>query len=271
VSAVHAWRIALNADGTPGKVTDAPSLARLPTYCGAVGFAAADRVAWLCQLVSDDGSSSVEATWELNTMDLDGRPAGVARIDHPAAGYFDTPLFDRANGQVYVWDPTGLTIVRIDVHSLVVRQTTFDPLATTSAGLEPGGGSMTPDWHDAESAVSFFGFGTIAGSLDGSRLYALGFENEGTSDSGAQPSRGVFAIDRSSLALLDRWAPASLYMSVSALPGGLVAATGVAGVTNDGRLAPWEASLTVHDGTDGRILVRFGQLGNDLPPLVVDH
>ena len=271
VGAVHAWRIALNADGAPGKVTDAPALARLPTYCGAVGFAAADRLAWLCQLISDDGSIPFEGSWQVGTMDLEGRPAGVTRIDHPDSGYFDAPLFDRANGQIYIWDPTGLTIVRVDVHSLDVQQATFDPLATTSAGVEPGGGSTTPDWHDAESAVSSFGFGTIAGSLDGSRLYALGFETEGTSESGAQPSRGVFAIDGSSLALVDRWAPASLYMSVSALPGGLVAATGVAGVTSDGQFAPWEASLTVHDGTDGRILVRFGQLGNDLPPLVVDH
>ena len=113
--------------------------------------------------------------------------------------------------------------------------------------------------------------GTLTGSLDGERLYALGFDPQPASDSGTQPSRGIFVIDRRTLALVDRWAPATDYFEVTALPGGYVAAAGLAGVKEDGLVAPWQASLTIHDAADGRILVRFGQLGTDSPVSVVDH
>jgi len=50
------------------------------------------------------------------------------------------PLFDRANGQIYAWDPTQLTIARVDARTLVVEEATFDPLVESSGGLAPGGG-----------------------------------------------------------------------------------------------------------------------------------
>jgi hypothetical protein len=55
------------------------------------------------------------------------------------------------------------------------------------------------------------------------------------------------------------------------LPDGLVAASGMPGIQTNGQFAPWQGSLTIHEPTDGRVLVRFGQLGDGNPPFVVDR
>jgi hypothetical protein len=217
------------------------------------------------------GSGGFDGRWLFSAIDLDGRPAGSAQVRLNQDQFFGPPLFDRANGQLYAWDPTGLTITRIDVHAATVVRTTFDPLQRSSAGLPPGGGSEPVDWHDGDSAVKLNGYGAIAGSPAGDRLYAVGLDARSISDSGAQPSRGIFVIDRSTLALVDRWAPAADYIAVAALPNGLIAASGMPGVQTDGTSAPWEGSLTIHEASDGRILVRFGQLGEGNAPFVVDR
>ena len=268
-SAIHAWRVTIQPDGSIRAVTDAPGLLALPTYCGSVGFATADRLAWFCQHV--DGDQNVNGLWQFGTVDLDGKSGGSVDIPFGTDGYAGEPLFDRANGVAYAWDPSGLTIARIDVHSLAVERTTFNPLAESSTGPASGGGLAPVDWHHADSAVQQYGFSTMSGGLDGQRLYAVGFGTQPTTDSGNPPSLGVFVIDRSTLALVDRWAPAADYLAVTALPNGLVAAAGVPGVTEDGHTAPWQASVTIHDAVDGRILVRFGELGSDNPPVVVNR
>jgi hypothetical protein len=265
--ATHAWRVALGPGGSVGAVTRAAALEQLPTYCRDVGFAADDLLASICPVFPDDPAGAFTGVWTFTTMDLDGNATGSVDVVLEPNGYFNSPLFDRANAQVFVWDATGLTITRIDVRSLATTTTTFDPQAESSSGVSAGGGSLSPDWHDGDSAPSL-GFGTITAAPGGSRLYAVGFNPQTDLDSGAQASRGVFVIDRATLALLDRWAPAAEYISVTALPEGL-AAVGVPGVDADGHPAPWEASLTIHDATDGRVLVRFGQLGTDQLPVVL--
>jgi hypothetical protein len=264
-----AWRVALRADGSIEAVTVPPGLRAIPAYC-VISFATADRLAWFCPHPADP-STGFDGNWQFGTLDLDGRLAGTTELTLGVNGYVGPILFDRANGEAYLWDATGLTITRIDVHSLAVEQTTFDPFARSSSSLAPAGGSAPVDWHGADSAVRQSGFTTITGGLDGKRLYAIGFDPEPTGDSGNQASRGVFVIDRSTLALVDRWAPAADYLAVTALPGGLVAAAGIPGVKEDGQSAPWEASMTIYDEADGRIVVRFGQLGNDNPALVINR
>jgi hypothetical protein len=268
ITAMHAWRVTLSPDGSVDAVEKAPALLDVPPFCPWLGFAAADRLAWLCPDFSDTGTGG---SWRFGSIDLDGRPVGSTRVPLNQDQFFGAPLLDRANGQVYSWDPTGLTITRIDVRTATVVRTTFDPLAASSPGLAPGGGSAPPEWHDADSTVKLNGFGAMAGSPSGDRLYVVGFDPPSGQDSGAQPSRGIFVIDRSTLALVDRWAPAANYVAVSTLPDGLVAASGMAGIQTNGQFAPWQGSLTIHEPADGQVLVRFGQLGEGNAPFVVDR
>ena len=269
ISELHAWRVALKSDGSVDAAGDHPVLVDMPQFCPWTAFAASDRLAWLCPDFSD--TAGFDGTWRFGSVDLDGKPAGSTRIALTQDQFFGAPLFDRANGQVYGWDPTALTISRIDVHTLQVERTTFDPVAGSSPGLTPGGGSVAPDWHDGDSTVKLSGYGAMAGSPVGDHLYAVGFDPQSSQDSGAQPSRGIFVIDRATLGLVDRWAPAANYAAVATLPNGLVAASGMPGIQTDGQIAPWQASLTIHEPTAGRVLVRFGELGDGSPPFVVDR
>jgi hypothetical protein len=271
VNAIHGWRIALNPDGSVGTVSDVPALLDLPLFCPSIGFGAADRLAWLCPDFSRVDTGAFNGQWIFGAIDLDGRLAASTQVPLNTDQFYGAPLYDRANGQLYAWDQNGLTVTRIDVHSGAVAKTTFDPLQQTSEGLAPGGGSAPVDWHDGDSAVKLNGWGAIAGSPEGDRLYAIGFGPQGSSDPVALPSRGIFVIDPSTLALVDRWAPAANYWAVAALPNGLVAASGMPGVQVDGSFAPWQASLTIHEAPDGRILERFGQLGEGSPPFVIDR
>ena len=271
VNAIEGWRIALEPDGSVGTVTDFPALADLPLFCSAIGFAADDRLAWLCPDISRSDSGSFNGQWVFGAIDLDGKLATSQQIPLNQDQFYGAPLYDRANGQLYAWDPNGLTVTRIDVHSGAVAKTTFDPLQQTSEGLAPGGGSAPVDWHDGDSAVKLNGWGAIAGSPEGDRVYAIGFGPQGNTDSGNQPSRGIFVIDPATLALVDRWAPAANYFAVATLPNGLVAASGMPGIQVDGSMAPWQGSLTIHEAPDGRILERFGQLGEGSPPFVINR
>ena len=267
---VAAWRVAIGPDGSIGDVQPAPGFEGLPAFCGAIGFAAADRLAWLCPNIAFTPTAETSRAWRVGTIDLDGRSAGQSSFDTPGPVFGLEPLFDRANGHLYFWDPSNLAMLRIDAHSLQQTQVIFDPAARSAAGTEPGG-SAKPDWADADSLVQMLGFSSVVGSPDGSRLYAVGFDSQSTVEAISQASLGIFVIDRSTLALVDRWAPAADYIGLAMTPDGLVAAAGMPGIDDRGREAPWESSLTLHDPVDGRILVRFGDLGRDLPPVIVDR
>jgi hypothetical protein len=270
---IGAWRITLEPDGSIGETSTAEGFQSLPMFCTMVGFAAEDRLAWLCPHVTfGSGPGSIDdRNWEFGTVGPDGGAAGKVSIVPAADGYFSEPLFDRANGQVYVWDASGLSISRIDTHSLGVETAIFDAGAQAATGHPVGGGRAKPAWHDADSAVQQLGFSQLAGGLKDDRIYALGVEQQAGFDSLGQGSLGVFVIDRSTLALVDRWAPAADYLSVAALADGSIAASGMAGLDETGHEAPWQSSLTIYDPAEGRILARFGQLGEGIPPLVVDH
>ena len=268
---LRAWRVGLATDGAIVGVGDAPGLAALPSYCNIVGFAAADRLAWVCPRFSVQPTSEAPGSWGIGTIDLEGRAIGVASIPSTRTTSLNQPLFDRANGQVYIWDAIRLMITRIDARTLTSTSFTFDPAATSAPGGIAGGGDLRPDWHDADSASRQLGLSQLAGSPDGSRLYVLGVDGRPAFGSNLPASRGIFVLDRSTLALVERWAPAADYQSISTTAAGFVVAAGAAGVDAQGRSAPWETSLTFHDPSDGRILVRFGQLGNGVVPMVVDR
>ena len=148
---------------------------------------------------------------------------------------------------------------------------TFDPATTAAPGGSPGGGTSAPDWRDADSAVQQYFFSQMSASPDGSSIYLVGYKPVSPEMEFGPASLGILVVDRSTLALDARWAPAAAYVSVAVTPDGLVLASGAAGVDTDGREAQWQGSLTVHDPADGRILVRYGRLGQDAPPLVFER
>jgi hypothetical protein len=54
------------------------------------------------------------------------------------------------------------------------------------------------------------------------------------------------------------------------LDGAVVMASGTSGADQRGELAFWEASVTFHDAVDGRILARYGRLGEFFGPMIIE-
>jgi hypothetical protein len=264
------WRIQLETDGSVGAVDDSAGFKDMPLYCGQAGFAANDRFVWICAVEQSDPTVS-GYSFRVVTIDSEGRSAGEVEFAADPDGYFAVPLFDRANGRVYVWDPVKLTMVRIDVHALTVDTVTFDAAATASPGGADHGGSLVPVWRDTDSAVQMQPFAQLAGSRDGSRIYAVAIRQVQTAGEYAQGSNGVYVIDRATLALVGHWAPISSDFAVTTLPDGRVATAALPGYDADGRTVPWGGVLTLRDPADGRILARYGQVSTDMPPILLNR
>lgn len=70
-------------------------------------------------------------------------------------------------------------------------------------------------------------------------------------------------FDARTLRLLERWPALSSYRWVSLFQNGrFLAALGRPGLTATGGPAEWSTSITVHDATTGRPVVRVGDLGS---------
>ncbi|MBA2718784.1 MAG: hypothetical protein H0U52_06015 [Chloroflexi bacterium] len=260
----RAWRLDLNSDGSIATVEPWRGLDELPPFCQSVAYVAAERLIWICPTFAAGPTTSIRV------MDAAGRTMVAANIPASPDGFSIEPLVDRASGEVYLWDQMGLGLIRLDVATLTPESTVYDAAAEFSAGLAPHVLPREPDWVAGGSALLVGGFGQIAASADGTRLYLLGRRQPTNRESNGPETLGVFVVDRATLALVDRWAPAAAYYTIAALPDGQSVAIGaIGGLDTTGLETSWTASLTLHDAQDGRIVARYGRLGQYLPPMVI--
>ena len=260
---IRAWRLDLDTDGSIAEVEPWPGLDELPPFCQSVAYVAVERLIWICPTFLTEPATSIRV------MDAAGRTMVTANLPASPEAYSIEPLVDRASGEVYLWDQLGLTLIRLDVETLRPESIAYDAAAELSAGLAPHVLPPEPDWATGTSALLLGGFSQITASTDGARLYLLGRRQPTTGESHGPETLGVFVVDRATLALVDRWAPAAAYYTMAALPDGQsVAVGGVGGLDATGQETSWTASLTIHDANDGRIVVRYGRLGQYQPPMV---
>ncbi len=260
------WRLELAGDGSPSSVGPLPGITSIAPWCSASGFLRNDQFVSVCAFYPTDPNASDPPIWRWVELGRDGNVTS-REVLPPTTQYYSDPLFDPANGAIWLWDPMGLSLVRASDHGRSVQTQHFDPLVAEAAGVGPIPG-VTPTWTRAWSAVNSWVQTEITGAPDGSRLYLLGYAEQDGSRNGP-PSLGVFVVDPTTLALVGRWAPDAAYISLQPLLGGsVIAAAGAPGSDADGNSAPWQASLTLHDATDGRILMRFGQLGDGWYPMI---
>ena len=262
------WRIEVDPSG---KLLTEPSdaLAQLPMYCPWAAYATPERFISFCPNYTNDGSSEVSPKWTYLALDGEGRVTGHNDLTDVVSFNSDI-LFDIANGAVWAWDATALTLVRIDLSSLAADRMTYPANVEVATGAATIRG-VPPVWLKIGLPIAHGFGGQMAGSPDGTRLYLLGFSQEQASDTGQPASLGVFVVDTTTESLVQRWHPAALYVSVQpALDGSVVVAGGAPGTDATGREAPWEASLTFHDATDGRILLRLGRIGQNYGSSVME-
>jgi len=261
------WRVRLAADGSIEDVGPFVDFNEVPLYCPWVVFVGNDRLATICS-EQDPSNASSSAGWVARLFDLDGRLTGTIVLPSSGEYGYVEPLVDVAHGRVFLWDQIGLQVVRLDVTDGSILTSTFDPAASGS-GAAPAAGGSRPWWHDAESALQQSPYTMLAGSLDGGRLFATGFQPRGDSDFYGERSLGVFVVDAASLALLQHWAPVANDSSLTVLSDGRIAVSGQPGMNATGDQAPWQGSVTIRDIADGSVVARYGRISPDMPPFVI--
>jgi hypothetical protein len=253
------WRITLDADGLIAAADYARGLSAMPEYCTTGAFLADDRFVSICPDPAPNEGGPQPWVW----LELDSTGRLVSRVSVPGARqWYADPLLDRANGVAWLWDPMDLTLVRVGDHGRQIESRQFPDAEPTPGDRSIG--AVMPEWARPWSSVVGQYQTAIAGAPDGSRLYLLGFAEAPSNDTGQAASLGVLVVDPATFALVDRWAPQANYVSVQVvLDGTAVAAAGAPHVDVTGKEVPWEASLTLHDATNGRVRAQYGALGED--------
>lgn len=227
-----------------------------------------DEFASVCWPIDGSGSILKLAVFnangdELRSMDLlDGNTSWLAE-----------PVVDRANRFVYAWLPAEHTMKRIALDTLRVDELAVDPASSftgpSGTGAGGQGSGVTPDWASFTSDLRMWYAPQLVPEPRGSRLFALGMlDQEGRGNSPA--SSGIWVFDASDLSLLDRWGAVTAYWNIGlSSDGRWLIAAGAPGVDDEGKPADWQASITVHDVSDGRPALQFGSLGTDIQVIQV--
>jgi hypothetical protein len=231
--------------------------------CQAEGWVSATAYATLCAETIDDRRSPLAHIEYVDGSVSDinvGDPVGTSDLDW---------LVDAGAGVIYRWSPFSHIVARLDVASEVVTERVDLGLAPARAQPDTDRPAARPGraaWQPLVSAESVERE-HLAGSPDGSLLYAIGATGsiDGEGPSGPlYASTGVFAFDAATLGLVAHWPAAAMYDQVGVSPDGrFVLGVGLEGMTQDGRVADWPASLTFHDAVDGHVVEQLSQLAGD--------
>jgi hypothetical protein len=262
---VFGWSVELASDGTVIGFAPSPGISSLPPYCGGMGFIDDATFAAVCAVNTGDSSPP---GWTLERLDVNGQRLGTLSLPG-TANWYTEPIFDLANRIVWLWDPTALVLHRIDLDTNRVTTQQYDTLVERAdgSGSPP---DRPPVFVRANSSLFQDVSWEMAGAPDGSRLYLVGYDAAKSSQRGGQASAGIFVVDPGTLALLARWDPDAQYFAVQPIDdGSVVVAAGAPAVDADGNDVPWQASLTFHDASDGRILLRLGRIGDGAYPQIL--
>ena len=191
----------------------------------------------------------------------------VAHVDVPISvdSWIAEPIVDRANGLVYVWEPLGHVVHRIDVAAGRSVSLTIDPDAP-DVGASAGAPALDlpPTWLSVTSDYRLYYGPQLLPEPRGTRLFAIGLKpvDQNGSRGYSFRSTGVFVVDSAAVALVDHWNALAAYGSIGISPDGAwLTAIGVPEIDAEGHPTNWMASLTIHDLADGRPVLRLGQLG----------
>ena len=236
------------------------------SWCQGEGFATADRYVAVCTSWSPSGQVSTS----VRVVDTDGALIHDVPITE-SGGDFSPALVDVDVGIVYLWDPIGHRIARLDATS---GETEIAAFGLGSAVAAMGRAATIPlgerrtAWRTLlpslwPTPVS------LVGSRDGATLYAVGIDAIPEPFRGPIPkSTGIWVFDATTLELKTIFAPAATHDGVSmSADGRYLLATGLPGVDEEGRASDWGRSLSIYDAQRGRLVERLGDLAAHAGPV----
>jgi hypothetical protein len=254
----HAWIIELDGPAL-GPITPADAIADPPLEdCAWIAFVEPEIIAEGCYR-----TSSTSPSFEIRRYDLGGQDLGSA-AGVPTTPELYEPLLDVTNGVAYGWDPVVHALLATDLvrgdwrgSDQVATADRDDPAAVLIEAARPPPGLPTT-WSYGRPATETSRERTLVGSPDGRLLFAIGIGSE------PESSSGVWVFDAQTLQLLERWPALAAYSSLALLEDGRwLAAIGRPGLTATGGPADWGTSVTIHDTTTGRPILRIGDLLTD--------
>jgi hypothetical protein len=246
-----------------------PSLLERLRTCYWVTWTAADELAAICW-PSTDGAQRIS----YSLLSLDGVQLQHADLFDVTNSWLTDPVLDRANRRIYVWQPAEHVLRRLDLDSGKIEVLTVDRDATiTGPGSQPSGGASggdpMPDWGSLTSDFRLYYSPQLVAEPGGRRLFALGILAT-EANNYIQGSSGIWVFDTEKFSVLNRWGAAAAYWSIGvSTDGRWLYAAGSPGVDEDGNSSAWEASITVHDVSDGRPALQLGRLGTETQVLQV--
>lgn len=249
------------AVGRPAPVSEA--FAGRLRGCYWITWTTDDELAAICWPTDQSGS-----TVGLVVLDPNGTERG--HVDLPSAmnSWLTDPALDRANRLVYLWMPNAHTLQRVDLDTRRIDELKVDPKATVNgpSGSAPGGSGsgVRPEWGTFTSDLRLYYGPQLLPEPGGSRLFALGILPEEGNARRNPVSSGIWVFDATGFSLSDRWGAVAAYGTIGlSRDGRWLLAAGAPGTDEQGNQADWQASITVHDVSDGRPALQLGRLGTD--------
>lgn len=183
----------------------------------------------------------------------------------PPVGARDTEwLLDARSGVLHRWSSLAHVFTRLEVSTRAMTTLAIDRTRAGTGDLgtwpAPNGGGAP--WAPLTGADLLFRPVRLAGSADGTVIYALGFRSvaDNIRDDGIA-STGIWVFDAGRTELIAHWAPEALYDQIGFMPGWEQLVTlGRPGSDADGGQADWSTSLRFHDPRNGEVVEVLGDV-----------
>jgi hypothetical protein len=194
-------------------------------------------------------------------VDVSGRPLGDTVLGgSTAVGFGLGTVVDPAHHLLYVWEPFGRHLLRVDLATGQITGRGTLPTASASAGPFADVAHAIAAWLAPAVAAKMYINPSLAMSHDGSRLFAIGTATADPLGPGGG-STGVWVFDTSSLVTVAHWAPVADYISLTLnRDGSLLLVAGMPGADAAGNSNDQAASVTIYDAASGAVRAIAGQV-----------
>jgi hypothetical protein len=173
-------------------------------------------------------------------------------------------LLDAGRRVLYRWSPRAHVFTRLHVPTESTSTLAIDVVQTGIGALAswPGSVDVLTHWAPLAGPEQLYRPARMAGSADGTVIYALGFRSVADDIRDDRiASTGIWAFDAQRAELIAHWVPEALYDQIGFVPGREQLVTlGLPGSDAEGAPADWSTSVRFHDPRSGELLEVLGDV-----------
>lgn len=183
----------------------------------------------------------------------------------PPVGTHDAEwLLDAEAGVLYRWSTLAHVFTRLEVATRGMATLAIDAARTGTGSLSswPNATDASAPWAPLVGPNNLFHGARLAGSADGTVIYALGFRSVADAIRDDRiASTGIWVLNAVQPRVIARWAPVALYDQIGFTPGREWLVTlALPGSDGNGAPADWSTSLRFHDPSTGEVIETLGDV-----------